>query len=76
MKIFSPLLEEEIAGDVILAKQKDNPFDSLLAMYLAVKGPGFYLKLPGRVELDPNSGQIAPPSPTPRSCPSKGCSSN
>jgi hypothetical protein len=27
-------------------------------MYLAVKGPGFYLKLPGKVELDPDTGQI------------------
>jgi hypothetical protein len=56
--VKSPLLEEELHGDVILAKQKDNPFGSLLAMYLAIKGPGFYLKLPGKVEADPSTGQL------------------
>jgi hypothetical protein len=58
VKIETPLLGEELEGDVILAKQKDNPFGSLLAMYMAVKGPGFYLKLPGRVDLDPQTGQV------------------
>ena len=58
VKIKTPLLDEELEGDVILAKQKDNPFGTLLAMYLAVKGPGFYLKLPGKVEADPVTGQL------------------
>ena len=35
-----------------------QPFGSLLATYLAVKGPGFYLKLPGKVEADPVTGQL------------------
>ena len=58
VKIKTPLLSEELEGDVILAKQRENPFGSLLAMYLAVKGPGFYLKLPGKVEADPVTGQL------------------
>jgi hypothetical protein len=58
VSVKTPLLAEELGGDVILAKQKDNPFGSLLAMYLAIKGPGFYLKLPGKVEADPISGQL------------------
>ena len=58
VKVDSPLLEEQLQGDVILAKQKDNPFGSLLAMYLSIKGPGFYLKLPGLVEADPSTGQL------------------
>jgi hypothetical protein len=58
VEIDTPLLTEPIKGDVILAKQGDNPFGSLLALYLAVKGPGFYLKLPGRVDLDPATGQL------------------
>jgi len=58
VRIETPLLAEELEGDVILAKQNDNPFNSLLAMYIAVKGPGFYLKLPGKVEPDPNTGQL------------------
>jgi hypothetical protein len=58
VEIKTPLLTEPLDGDVILAKQNDNPFHSLLALYLAVRGPGFYLKLPGRVDLDPVTGQL------------------
>lgn len=58
VKIKTPLLEEELDGDVILAKQNENPFHSLLALYIAVKGPGFYLKLPGKVEADPVTGRL------------------
>lgn len=56
--IETPLLAQPLEGDVILAKQNDNPFNTLLAMYMAVKGPGLYLKLPGKVELDPQTGQL------------------
>jgi hypothetical protein len=56
--VKSPALKEELTGDVILAAQGDNPFNSLLAMYIAVKGPGFYLKLPGKIEADPDTGQL------------------
>jgi hypothetical protein len=58
VKIKTPLLEEELEGDVFLARQKENPFGTLIALYLAVKGPGFYLKLPGKVELDQSSGRV------------------
>jgi hypothetical protein len=58
VEIHTPLLADPLEGEVILAKQGDNPFGSLLAMYLAVKGPGFMLKLPGRVDADPVSGQL------------------
>jgi hypothetical protein len=56
--IETPLLDDPLEGDVILAKQNDNPFNSLLALYIAVKGPGFYLKLPGKVDADPDTGQL------------------
>jgi hypothetical protein len=56
--IESPPIDETLQGDVILAKPYDNPFNSLLALYIAVKGPGFYLKLPGRIDTDANTGQI------------------
>ena len=58
VKIKTPLLAEELEGDVILAKQNENPFNSLLALYIAVKGPGFWLKLPGKVDLEPATGQV------------------
>ncbi|HET9593727.1 MAG TPA: hypothetical protein VFP17_12520 [Solirubrobacterales bacterium] len=56
--IDTPVLEDQLQGNLYLAKQNDNPFGSLLALYMAVKGPGFYLKLPGKVDLDPETGQL------------------
>jgi hypothetical protein len=56
--IDTPLLDDPLVGDMILATQGDNPFRSLVALYLAVKGPGFYVKLPGRVDLDPGTGRL------------------
>jgi hypothetical protein len=58
VEVDTPLLAEPLEGDVILAKQNDNPFNSLLALYIVAKGPGFYLKLPGRIDLDPQTGQL------------------
>jgi hypothetical protein len=58
VEIHTQLLDEPIDGDVFLAKQTDNPFGSLIAMYIVAKGPGFVLKLPGRIDLDPSSGRI------------------
>jgi hypothetical protein len=58
VRVKTPLLEEELEGDVIVAKQDDNPFHSLVALYLSIKGPGFYLKLPGRVDLDSATGRV------------------
>ncbi len=58
VKIDSPLLGEELKGDIILAEPYDNPFGTMLAMYLTVKGPNFYLKLPGRIDPDPVTGQL------------------
>jgi hypothetical protein len=58
VRLDTPVLAEQLQGDVILAKQSENPFDSLLAMYIAIKGPGFYIKLPGKIEADPNTGQL------------------
>ncbi|HEU5106153.1 MAG TPA: hypothetical protein VFU11_09950 [Solirubrobacterales bacterium] len=58
VEVDTPLLDFPLEGDVILAKQNDNPFNSLLALYIAAKGPGFYLKLPGRIDLDPQTGRL------------------
>ncbi len=58
VEIDTPLLDTPLVGDMILAKQNDNPFGTLIALYIAAKGPGFYLKLPGRVDLDPGTGRM------------------
>jgi hypothetical protein len=58
VEIDTPLLADPLEGDVILASQDDNPFHSLLALYLVARGPGFIVKLPGRVDTDPVTGQV------------------
>src|SRR5206468_8429733 len=56
--IDTPVLAEQLQGSIYLARQYENPSHSLLGLYIAVKGPGFYLKLPGKAELDPVTGQL------------------
>jgi hypothetical protein len=58
VEIVTPLLDEHVKGDVILAKQNDNPFHSLLALYIVAHGPGFTLKLPGKVDADADTGRL------------------
>jgi hypothetical protein len=58
VSIETPLLDETLEGGVYLAKQNDNPFNSLLALYIAVKGPGFWLKLPGKIATDQATGRL------------------
>jgi hypothetical protein len=51
---------DPLEGSVFLAAPHDNEFGSLLALYIVVKNKerGLTLKLPGKVETDPNSGRI------------------
>lgn len=60
VQIKTPLLEEEIGGTIYLAEQEKNPFGSLLALYLAIESPrfGLQIKLAGKVDLDPTTGQL------------------
>jgi hypothetical protein len=54
LEVETPLLAEPVGGSVYLAAQGNNPFGSLLAIYIVIKGPGFVVKLPGRVEAKPD----------------------
>lgn len=47
-------------GHIYIAKQVDNPFHNFLSIYLAIEEPdrGILVKLPGKVDLDPATGQI------------------
>jgi hypothetical protein len=58
--VTTPLLNEEAKGSVYVAKPYDNPFGSLLALYMVARIPerGILIKQAGRIDLDPNTGQI------------------
>jgi hypothetical protein len=60
VEINTAILESPLSGAVYLAAQDENPFNSLLALYLTVDDPktGIVVKLPGKVEPDPTTGQL------------------
>ncbi len=60
VQVKTPLLEETIPGDVYIAQPFENPFGSLLALYIVLHHPqrGILVKLAGKVETDPATGQI------------------
>jgi hypothetical protein len=47
-------------GFIYIAKQGDNPFHNFLSIYLVIEEPerGILVKVPGRIDLDPTTGQI------------------
>jgi uncharacterized repeat protein (TIGR01451 family) len=60
VQVTTPLLPEPLDGSVYIAQQDQNPFGSLLALYIAIKDPktGIVIKLPGKVDPDPVTGQL------------------
>jgi len=57
-EVTTPLLDQPLEGSVYVAQQGNNPFGSLLALYLVVEADGAIVKLPGEVSLDPVTGQV------------------
>jgi hypothetical protein len=67
VEVESPLLEvagggalRTLHGRIYVAKQRENPFDSLLAIYMVIEEPelGIFIKIPGHVEPDAATGQL------------------
>jgi len=56
--ITTPALPDPLQGSVYLAGPHDNPFDTLVALYLAAKGSGVTVKQAMRVDLDPLTGAM------------------
>jgi hypothetical protein len=56
--IDTPVLADPLEGTVYLGAQGDNPFGTLLSMYIVAKGPGLIVKLPGRIDADPVTGRL------------------
>jgi hypothetical protein len=61
VQVDAPAIDHPLPGSVYLAKQNENPFHSLIAIYIAVNDPisGVVVKLAGKVSLDPATGQLS-----------------
>ena len=53
VEVDSPLLEDTMQGTLYLAKQYENPFGSLLGIYLVIDNErnGILIKLPGKIDI-------------------------
>jgi hypothetical protein len=60
VEVDTPVLDHPVPGAVYIADPFDNPFNSLLALYIAVDDPvsGVVVKLAGEVEANPVNGQL------------------
>jgi hypothetical protein len=58
IRVTTPALDQPLDGSVFLATPNENPFHSLIAIYLVAKGPGFVLKIPGKTDANPVTGQL------------------
>jgi hypothetical protein len=61
VQVDTPLVDHPLPGSVYLAKQSENPFGSLLAIYIAIHDPqtGVVVKLAGKVNPDPVTGRLS-----------------
>lgn len=60
VEVETPLLEQVLKGSLYLATPYQNPFGSLLGLYVVIKNPetGVLLKLPGKVTPNETTGQL------------------
>jgi hypothetical protein len=59
LELETPLIAGKLYGEVFLAAQNENPFDSVFATYIVVNDPttGVVLKLAGEVKLCASAGE-------------------
>jgi hypothetical protein len=62
LTLHTPILPADFPprGFIYIAKQRDNPFHNFLSLYLVIEEPerGILVKIPGRVDLNSETGQI------------------
>jgi hypothetical protein len=58
VRLDTPILEAPLEGALYLAEQDNNPLHSTFAVYLTAEGSGVLIKLAGRVEAGPVTGQL------------------
>ncbi len=61
VEVDTPVLPEPLTGAAYLATQDENPFGSLIVLYIVAEDPvaGVLVKLAGQVSLNPVTGQVA-----------------
>ncbi len=57
-EIDSPISADPLTGSIYLAQPHSNPFDSLVAIYVATEADGVLIKLAGNVQPNPMTGQV------------------
>jgi hypothetical protein len=60
VEVDTPLLDHPLRGAVYIATPFQNPFNSLLAIYVAIDDPetGIVVKLAGQIAANPQTGQL------------------
>jgi len=60
VEVETPILDENVDGSLFIAKPYENPFNSLLALYIVIKNPtlGIVVKQPLNVIPDPVTGRL------------------
>jgi hypothetical protein len=60
VELKTPALPGTLEGAIYVAKQKENPFNSLLSLYITVEDPktGVVVKIPAEVRADPQTGRL------------------
>ncbi len=61
VELHTPLLPKSAEGSMYLAAQNDNPFNSTFALYMEIEDTeerDALIKIPGRIDVDPVTGQI------------------
>jgi hypothetical protein len=60
VELVTATLPNPLHGSVYLASPHQNPFGSLLALYIVVQDPatGVLIKIPGEIKPDPRSGRL------------------
>jgi hypothetical protein len=60
VEVDTPLIDHPLAGSIYLARQGENPFGSIFAVYLVVDDPatGVLIKVAGKLDPDPQSGRL------------------
>jgi hypothetical protein len=59
LTLTSPVVAEPFQGSIYLATPQGNPFGTMFAVYLVAEGDGVLIKIPGRIDADPNDGRLS-----------------